>query len=106
MKSLIVAVGLTFTTYSAICQESKVSDPKALATTEKIDGYYIYVDCTPVAKYEVIGTVNTPKVVKNNKYKTMRATMLKKGKKEQPKADGFIFKNQNVYSCEAIKFMD
>lgn len=106
MKSLIIALGLIFTANSALSQDSKVSDPKALAITEKIDGYYIYVDCTPVARYEVIGIVNTPKIVKNNKYKTMRETMLKKGKKEQPKADGFIFKNQNIYSCEAIKFFE
>ena len=105
MKNIIILT-LTFISFSAFSQEVKVSDPKALAITEKIDGYYIYVDCKPVAKYEVIGIVNTPKVVKNNKYKTMRETMLKKGKKDQPKADGFIFKNQNIYSCEAIKFME
>ena len=71
-KSLLFALGLIFIANSGYSQDAKVSDPKALAITEKIDGYYIYVDCTPVAKYEVIGIVNTPKVVKNNKYKTMR----------------------------------
>ena len=80
MKKIIM-LALTLISFSVYSQDTKVSDPKALAITEKIDGYYIYVDCTPVAKYEVIGIVNTPKVVKNNKYKTMRATMLKKGKK-------------------------
>lgn len=76
------------------------------AEVEQIDGYLIFTDCKPVKDYEFLGTVKSGVTLGSEQYQGVRDRLIKKIKKEYPKADGIIFRfvDGGADKAEAIKF--
>ena len=101
MKHLKIAVPLLI--LLIVCAFSLKTEK--LATPKKIDGYYIYLYSEPIDNYEKLGRVESPSVVWSKSTKVMFSTLLKRLKKQHPKADGIIL-DDNMYGGTAIIFKD
>ena len=76
---------------------------KADATTERIEGLYVFIHSKPKAEYDYLGSIKKV-VVLNSEPEGMLNAMLRKLKKEYPTADGIIFTSMNMEKADAIKF--
>jgi hypothetical protein len=82
---------------------------KNKAVVSQIEGYYIFTDCKPEAEYIYLGEVHTPAVNlfrTQQQYTDIRNLLIKKAKKEYPRADGLIFTmvSGGQDKCEAVQF--
>lgn len=84
---------------------------KNIAEVNKIQGFYVFVDCQPIAEYEVLGQVNVddkdPEIKKSGgQYQSIRDNLIKVGRQANFTADGIIIKfvNGGTDKAEIIKF--
>lgn len=94
----IIAASLVTTAFVA-------SADKGLCKAEQREGYYIFILSKPIAEYEFLGTVKK-NIALTGQPNEMINGILKKVKKEYPKADGIIFTSADFEKAEAIKFKD
>lgn len=77
---------------------------KSTAEVEQMQGFFVFVNCTPVLEYEYLGT-EKPGLTWDDDFVSVRDKMLKKCRKSFPEADGLIFHlSSNSNRCDAIKF--
>lgn len=77
---------------------------KNTAEVENVQGLYIFMSSKPVSDFEYLGTVDCPKIVKEKQYDYMMPLMVKRAKEKFPNCDAVIFKDNNVWVVDAIKF--
>lgn len=78
---------------------------KTKATVDQMDGLYVFIKSKPVTDYEYLGSVS--KVLAwSGKPEEMLNSMIKKVKKEYPKADGIIFTSVDMDKADAIHFKE
>lgn len=83
---------------SSIKQENKTA-----ATANQVDGYIIFFQSTPAAVYETMGEVKIKASITGTPGELFKQVM-KKIKKEFPKADAIIFEGVEMEKAQAIKF--
>lgn len=67
---------------------------KDFAIVNMVEGYYIYVDSKPMKEYTYLGTVDGRGMSLgggSSQYIDVRNNLIKRAKKEYPRADGLIF---------------
>lgn len=66
---------------------------KDFAIVNMVEGYYIYVDSKPMKEYTYLGTVDGRgmSLGGSSQYVDVRNSLIKRAKKEYPRADGLIF---------------
>ncbi len=85
-----------------ICISSK-QENTGNANAEQVEGYYIFLLSKPVKAYEYIGTVKTGATWSGKPEQNLKS-ILKRVKKDYPKADGIIFQDVSMEKVDAIKF--
>lgn len=80
-------------------QETK----KEMAAVQQIEGLYVFLQCKPVAANEYLGSVKKS-LAWSGKPEEMLNSMIKKVKKDYPKADGIVFTNIDMDKADAIQF--
>lgn len=78
---------------------------KSLASVDRVDGYYIFIMSKPEAKYEYMGSVNKS-IALTGKPEEMFKGIIKKIKKEYPRADAIMFTSIELDKADAIKFKE
>jgi len=100
---LIGIISLSFLAFKVANYEPKNST----AEVDQYQGFYIFVDSKPVKEYEYLGTLQYGmSLMGSGQYQDVRDKLIKKAKKEYPKADGliFTFKDGGTDRCDAISF--
>ena len=72
------------------------------AEVEQVQGYDIYWKSKPVCEYEYLGTVKSAAIVPG-KPANVLLHMIKRAKKEYPKADAIIL-DGSMYVLDAVKY--
>lgn len=107
MKKLVITAALTAFFYAGYAQ---TTEPKQTRSSEALvnqeDGYYIFMFSRPQKQYEVLGTIEKSGLVWSGKPREMMNIILRRVKKNYPKADGIIFKGVAMDEAEAIKFSE
>ncbi len=94
---------------------SKSFSQKNLAEVNKIQGFYVFVDNTPIAEYDVVGEVsrdgasNDPDIKHSGaQYQAVRDHLLKKARLANYQADGIIIHlvTGGTDKAEILKFKD
>jgi hypothetical protein len=67
------------------------------------DGLYIYIQCTPVKDFTVLGSEKKTITFSGSNNSTIDG-VIKKIKKEYPEAQGVIFESIDLTKGDAIKF--
>jgi hypothetical protein len=80
-----------------------VETDKTKATVDQMDGLYVFIKSKPVAEYEYLGSVSKA-IAWSGKPEEMLNSMIKKVKKEYPKADGIVFTSVDMDKADAIQF--
>lgn len=79
-----------------------------LAEVNRVQGYYIYIDCRPAVEFDYLGEVARGGAFsfKSPQYNDVRNALIDKARKQFPHADGLIFTfvTGGADRCEAIKF--
>ena len=108
-KSLLpVLTILFFLTSTAFFIDNYVVK-KNTAEVDQIEGFYIFSDCKPVNEYEYLGTVSSNTGgFGGTQYEQVRDRLIKKVKKEYPKADAIILTLQygRADKADAIIFKE
>lgn len=109
MKFFIIGIlaGLALTTLIAF-QVATYEIKNSTAEVNNVEGLLIFTDCKPIKEYEYLGTVKSGGTggLANPQYEGVRNRLIKRIKKEYPKADGAIM-NLNygqADKADAIKF--
>jgi len=100
MKKVIVIILLACVALFAFTQEKD----KGLARVNRYQGYYIFVQSQPICEYDVLGTVKKTGVVWSGSPDEMFNTLIKRMKKDYPKADGIIFDDVAMEHATCIQF--
>lgn len=95
---LMAAVTILLTAFT-------VSSDKGTAKVEQVEGMYIFMLSKPTAEYEYLGTVKKS-LAWTGKPEEMLNSIVKKVKKEYPKADGIIFTTIAMDKADAVKFKE
>lgn len=104
MKKLIVAIGfLALIIIAPSFKEIKPTQDKASATVEQKQGLYIFIMSKPSLQYDYLGSVKKGLAL-TGQPEEMINSMIKKVKKEYPKADGIIFTSIELDKADAIIF--
>lgn len=61
------------------------------AEVEQMQGLYIFTDSKPVKEFEYLGTEKVGMMLGSPQYAEIRDKLIKKVKKEYPKANGVVF---------------
>lgn len=77
---------------------------KDLATVNMQDGYYIFIQCRPVAAFDSLGEVKKTGFVMTGSPKEMFNTLLRRAKKDFPKCDALIFSDVQMEHAMCIRF--
>lgn len=89
MKNFLILALLSL--FALSMRSSNYEVGKSTADVEQIQGFYVFTDSKPVAEYKYLGTMsNTMGGMFNPQYNVIRDKILKKARKEYPKADGII----------------
>lgn len=103
-KILPIAVIFVLFAFSSV----KFNREKATATVNQVQGMYVFVDSSPSAEYEYLGTVQTNKKAKisNPQYQIVRDYLLMVAKEKYPNADGIVihFSPADWDKADVIKF--
>lgn len=98
-KYFVIAMAvLLFASFTS----SEISD-KSFAKAEQVEGYYIFIMSKPVKEYEYLGTVKVG-VTWSGKPEENFNSILKRVKKDYPKADAIIFNDIDMKKVDAIQF--
>lgn len=79
-------------------------EKKDLATVNMVDGYYIFIQCKPVAAYDELGQVKKTGVTWSGSPKEMFKTLLRRAKNDYPKCDALIFEDVEMEHATCIRF--
>ena len=82
----------------------KQEKEKGLARVERVDGYYVFIQSEPLGEYDVLGSVKKTGIVISGSPTEMFNTLMKRMKKDYPKADGIIFQDINMEHATCIQF--
>jgi hypothetical protein len=92
----LLSVVLIFTAFTNSSEKSK-------SIVDQKEGLYIFILSKPVTEYEYLGSVK--KVLAwTGKPDEMLNSMIRKVKKEYPKADGIVFTSVDMDKADAIQF--
>ncbi len=94
----LLAVGLFLTAF-------KFATDKGSATVDQKQGLYIFLLSKPTAEYEYLGSVKKG-LAWTGQPDEMLNSMIKKVKKDYPKADGIVFTTIDMDKADAIQFKD
>ncbi len=94
----IVIISLVTMSFSVI-----VSDEKASANVNQVQGLYIFQQCKPVKETEYLGSVKKS-VSLTGKPSEMLNSMIKKAKKEYPQCQAIIFVDDDMDKVDCVKF--
>ena len=78
---------------------------KGAATVEQKEGLYIFICSKPTAEYEYLGSVKKSMALSGQPAEMLNS-MIKKVKKDYPKADGIIFTSPDMDKADAIQFKE
>jgi hypothetical protein len=106
MKTLLLIVCAACITIAGVAPQQSAPVAKNLAQVNEVDGYYIFQQCKPMREYEVLGEVKKTGITWTGSPKEMFKTLLRRTKKDFPKADGLIFEDVQVEHAQCIKFKD
>jgi hypothetical protein len=108
MKKIIIGAFAGMMLLSALAFKMAYDLKNSSAEVEQMEGYYIFVDSKPVKEYEYLGTVKGASIggFGDTQYSGIRDNMIKRAKKDYPKADGLIFSfsSSGRDKVDAIKF--
>lgn len=99
--SLCIAITITCTLTAF-----RYMPDKGSALVEQKDGYYIFMFSQPQWGYEVMGSVKKTGIVLSGSPEEMFNTILRRCKKQYPKADGIIFTSVDMEHADCIKFKE
>lgn len=100
--NLLIALAIVF--FAGIAATNYQKADVKNATVVSVDGYYLYIMSNPVDSFSTLGEVSTPGLWMSAQWHEIESKMMKRGKKEYPKADGFIVRGQDLTNWHAIKF--
>jgi hypothetical protein len=83
----------------------KFASAKANATVDQKEGYYIFVMSKPTTEYEYMGSVKKG-MSWTGAPTEMLNSIIKKVKKDYPKADAIIFTTIDMDKADAVKFKE
>jgi hypothetical protein len=83
----------------------KTPADKSAAKVDQQQGIYVFMLSKPTAEYEYLGSVSKS-LAWTGKPEEMLNSMLKKVKKDYPKADGLIFTSIEMDKADAVKFKE
>lgn len=86
MKVLLVMIPILL-----LCSFANFQNEKNIAKVNQVGGLYLFVDSEPVSEYEYLGTQKCKMTMWSTQYQTVRDQLIRKVKKEYPKANGIIF---------------
>ncbi|MFN4083872.1 MAG: hypothetical protein ACK4K9_09590 [Bacteroidia bacterium] len=98
VKFFIGLIAVTF----LLAAFTSISD-KGSATVDQKQGLYIFILSKPTTEYEYLGSVKKS-VAWTGKPEEMLNSIIKKVKKDYPKADGIIFTSIDMDKADAIQF--
>lgn len=103
MKKIItlIAAFVVLTTTAFVVQ---TTTNKSSAIAEQREGFYIFMFSKPAMEYEHLGTVKKTGLVWSGKPEEMFNILLRRAKKDYPKADAIIFTNVDMDKADCIKF--
>lgn len=94
--TIILPLGFILTSFIGSSEKSK-------SIVDQKEGLYIFILSKPVAEYEYLGSVK--KVLAwSGKPDEMLNSMIRKVKKDYPKADGIVFTSVDMDKADAIQF--
>lgn len=105
MKKIILGTGIMTALVSFSAFKIATYEPKkSSAEVEQYEGLYIFTDSKPLMETEYLGTVKS--TFGATQYEDVRDKLIKKAKKEFPKAEALIIslKAGGTDKCDAIKF--
>lgn len=94
----LIVMSITVLVYSITIIENSCD----VAKVEQVQGYDIYWKSRPVCEYEYLGSVKSAGIVPG-KPANVLLHMIKRAKKEYPKADAIIL-DGSMYVLDAIKY--
>ncbi len=101
---LVILCALTLNVFA----QAPAPVEKTLAKVDNIEGMLIFVNSTPVAEYQYLGTVKFANTfsLKESQYTHQRDVLIKRAKEKYPEANGLIFHFVvgSPDTAEAIKF--
>lgn len=99
-KILLAVLGL-----GLILTAFKSSNDNSLASADQVEGYYIFILSKPKQQTEYLGSVKKSFALEGKPEEMLRG-IIKKVKKEYPKADGIVFSSIDMDKADAIKFKE
>jgi hypothetical protein len=101
MKS-ITLLGLCF--FISVISFGQTQIKHTTATVDQAEGILVFIQSTPQADYEVLGTVKKTGLVMTGKPKEMFRILLRRAKKDYPTCEGLIFDDIDMDHATCIKF--
>lgn len=68
----------------------KSTEDKGIASVKNHNGYYCFIDCSPIAEYDALGVVKTKGHIPNTLYASIRDNLIKQAQKKYPESNGII----------------
>jgi len=102
MKKLMIITFFAFSFLSISAIETSTN--KRLAEVNQKEGFLIFMQSQPVAEYEVLGTVKKTGLTWTGSPEELFNTLMKRAKKDYPKADAIIFEDIELNHATCIKF--
>jgi hypothetical protein len=68
------------------------------------EGMNVFIQSRPSTDFQVLGDVKKTGIVWTGKPKEMYRTLLRRAKKDYPKADGIIFEDIDMDHATVVKF--
>lgn len=100
MKKILILTSLLFSTFSFSQDDKDLSLARA---GDFVLGIYLFIDCTPVNKYDYIGKIDKFNIYESDRKDIEKA--IEKAKKKNPAFNGMIFK-RDFKHVELILFRD
>ena len=83
----------------------KLAIDKTSASSQQVNGVYVFAYSKPVNKYDILGMVKIKGLVKNEKGPHMVELLIEAAKKDYPSGEGIIV-NSEFEKAEVIKFKE
>ncbi len=90
---------------AVLAMSFKMAIDRGAATVDQKEGYHIFILSKPTTPYEYMGSVKKG-VAWSGKPEEMLNSIIKKVKKDYPKADAIIFTTIDMDKADAVKFKE
>lgn len=100
LKVLLLMLCVAFSVIAAAKYEPENKDS---AKVQQVEGYYTFILSKPVKEYTTVGTVEVGLTLSGKPEQNFKS-ILKRVKKEYPKADGIIFHDMSLEKVDVIQF--